>query len=186
MKTSTNTIPSFNKSAAAIISATKAFDGAGVKFSAAVVIAVQTFLDACAVAGIARDQAGSEAVKLAISENETMYRAWFYDSTLQKTTVTEYAQSAKRAYFHNVPFTQSLKNNPDFKVPDANGNVKGSGKVSTDTAKAAKAGKVSKTTVPALVETLRKALEQAKLLHLDLVHAILIDACVEIDPDFKV
>ena len=185
MTTSTKNIPSFNKSAAAIIKATEAFDGAGVKFAAAVVIAVQTFLDACSVAGVARDQAGSEAVKLAIADNEMMYKAWFYDSTLQKTTVTEYAQSAKRAYFHNVPFTQALKNNPAFKVPDANGKVKG-GKVSTDTAKSAKSGKVSKTTVPALVETLRKALEQAKLLNLDLVHAILIDAACEIDPDFKV
>ena len=178
MTTSTKTIPSFTKSANAIVKATEAFDGAGVKFAAAVVIAVQTFLDACAMSGIERDQKGCAAIGKAISDNETMVKASQFDGTLLPKTVTEYAQSAKRAYFHNVPFAQGLKNNPDMIIPKANGDV------SKPTGPKA-GGKVQSTTRAELDKTIQKLLVQARLMGLNEFAADVLDVCLDSLEGFK-
>jgi hypothetical protein len=90
---------------------------------------------------------------------------------LEKKTVTEYAQSAMRAYFHDVPFAQGLKNDPAFQIPNANGDVK---------VKApSKAGKVSKTSRAELDKTITKMLEQARVLGLNEFAANILDVCLE-------
>jgi hypothetical protein len=165
-------VPSFTKSANAIVKATEAFDGAGVKFAAAVVIAVQTFLDACSIAGIKRDNAGCAAIGKAISDNETMVKASQFDGTLLQKTVTEYAQSAKRAYFHNVPFTQGLKNDPEFKIPKANGDA------SKPTGPKA-GGKIQSTNRAELDKTICKLLTQARLIGLTAFAADILDVCLD-------
>lgn len=178
MKTSTNTIPSFNNAARGIVNAAKAFDSAGLKFAGAVAASIQAYLDSCTVAGIVRDIKGCEAIGKAITENETMVKAWFHDGTLEKKTVTEYAQGAKRAYFHNVPFTQGLKNDPAFKIPAANG----------DTRKPAgpkAGGKIQSTTRAELDKTIVKMLTQARLMGLTEFAADVLDLCLDGLDGFK-
>lgn len=170
MKTSTNIIPSFNKSAAAIIKALSAADNAAAKYSVTLATTMQQYLDGCAVLGMLRDNATVKALGNEIRTCQSMLDA-VATGMLEKKTVTEYAQSAMRAYFHDVPFAQGLKNDPDFQIPSANGEVK---------VKApSKAGKVSKTTRAELDKTIVKMLEQARLMGLNEFAADMLDVCLE-------
>lgn len=158
-------VPSFDASARAIVSAQRAFDKVAVKASAAIVQAMQQYLDACAVSDVPRDNAGVNALGKGIRECQV-----FLDSVAQglfeKKTITEYAQSAMRAYFHNIPFAPSLKNDTDYKIPAKDGSVKSAGSVKT-------------TSNEALYKTLQKALEQARLLGMDEQAANLLDFCLD-------
>lgn len=158
-------IPSFDASARAIVTAQKAFDKVAVKASAAIVQAMQMHLDTCAVAGVPRDNAGVNALGKSIRECQV-----FLDSValglFEKKTITEYAQSAMRAYFHNVPFTPALKNDAAYKIPAKDGSVKSSGSVKT-------------TSNEALYKTLQKAIEQCRVLGQDGKAADLLDFCLD-------
>ena len=178
MTTSIKSIPSFNKSAQGVITATAKFDKASIAFSDAIAQTMQQYLDQCTVVGVARTKVGCDAIGFAIRENETMVKAWFHDGTLIRKSVTEYAQSAMRAYFHNVPFTQGLKNDPEFKIPNANGDTKG-GTKGTST------GKIQNTNRAELDKTIQKMLSQARLLGLNEFAATMLDVCIESLDGFK-
>jgi hypothetical protein len=169
MTTSTKTtiasiIPSFETNARSIIAAQAAADRIAVKTSDAIVQAIQRHLDACAVAGVPRDLPGVNAIGRGIRECQA-----FIDSVatgfFERKTITEYAQGAMRAYFHNVAFAASLKNDPTYKIPAKDGTVK--------------TGSVSVVTVAAFHKTLIKALQQARMLGLHEQAADMLDFCLE-------
>ena len=163
-------LPSFNAGAADIVAAEKKVAGVMVKAGAAVAGAIQKHLDACAVAGVPRDKAGADAIAKAMRECEVFTPA-IEAGHLQAKTITEYAQSAARAYFHNVPFSASLKGNPDFKIPAADGSVKAGGAVTT-------------TNQTAAFKTAAKLLQQLRILNeLDAAAAVL-DTMLDYFPDF--
>ncbi len=178
MNTSNKSIPSFTKSAKALLSATNGLDNATAKFSSAVSSNLQQYLDACAMSGIERDQKGCATIGKAVRENEVMIKAWQFDGTLLQKTVTEYAQGMMRAYFHNVPFTQGLKNNPDMIIPKANGDT------SKPTGPKA-GGKVQSTTRAELDKTIQKLLVQARLMGLNEFAADVLDVCLDSLEGFK-
>jgi hypothetical protein len=158
-------VPSFDNSARAIVTAQKAFDKVAVKASAAIVQAMQMHLDACSVASVPRDLPGVNALGKGIRECQV-----FLDSValglFEKKTITEYAQSAMRAYYHNVPFSPALKNDPEMKIPAKDGSVKAAGSVKT-------------TSNEALYKTLQKAIEQCRILGNDDKAADLLDFCLD-------
>ena len=163
-------VPSFDNSAAAIIAAQRQADKVNVKAGAAIVQAMQQHLDACAVNGVPRDLPGVTAIGKVIRECQAFIDA-VACGTFEKKTITEYAQGAMRAYFHNVEFTASLKNDPDFKIPAKDGSVKKSGSVST-------------TTKAAAFKTARKLLEQLRLIECDDCAAAVLDAMLDGFEDF--
>jgi hypothetical protein len=173
----TNNIPSFNNAATAIIKALSAADNAAAKYSVTLATTMQQYLDGCAVLGMVRDNAAVKAIGNEIRTCQAMLDA-VATGMLEKKTVTEYAQSAMRAYFHDVAFSQGLKNDPDYQIPNANGDVK---------VKApSKAGKVSKKTNRAeLDKTIVKMLEQARLLGLNEFAATVLDVCLDSLDGFK-
>jgi len=81
-----------------------------------------------------------------------------------------------RALHFNLGFTPTLKNNKDYKLP-------WSKKASTSPDK--KAGKVEVTDMPAFFATMKKAISQARLLNQALTVGLLLDICIELDPEFK-
>jgi hypothetical protein len=176
MTTLTKTIPSFNNAATAIIKALTTADNAAAKYSVTLATTMQQYLDGCAVLGMVRDNAAVKAIGNEIRTCQAMLDAVAV-GMLEKKTVTEYAQSAMRAYFHDVPFTQGLKNDPDFQIPSANGDVK---------VKApSKAGKVSKTSRAELDKTVCKLLSQARLIGLNEFAANILDLCLDGLDGFK-
>jgi len=168
MNTSTKTIasiiPSFDMGAKAIVAAQTAADKVAVKTSDAIVMAVQRHIDACAVVGVPRSLAGVNAIGKSMRDCQV-----FLDAVavgfFEKKTITEYAQGAMRAYFHNVAFTATLKNDPAYKIPAKDGSVR--------------AGAVSTTTMAAFHKTLIKALQQARTLGLIDQAADMLDFCLE-------
>ena len=143
-------VPSFDGAAKAIITAQRQADKVNVKAGAVITQSIQQHLDACAVAGVARDLQGVNAIGKVIRECQAFLDAVAV-GTFEKKTITEYAQGAMRAYFHNVPFAASLKNDPAFKIPAKDGKVKAAGTVST-------------TSRESLFKTLNKALFQCRTL----------------------
>jgi hypothetical protein len=176
MTTSTKTtiasiLPSFDIGAKAIIAAQTAADKIAVKTSDAIVMAIQRHLDSCSVAGVPRDQQGVNAIGKGIRECQVFLDA-VATGFFERKTVTEYAQGAMRAYFHNVPFVASLKNDPSMKIPAKDGTVKSAGKSTT-------------TTNAAFHKTLCKALSQARLLGLDEQAADMLDFLLEVFDGFS-
>jgi hypothetical protein len=163
-------VPAFDTKAAAIITAQRQADKVNVKAGAAIVQAMQQHLDACAVAAVPRDLQGVTAIGKGIRECQAFLDAVAV-GTFEKKTITEYAQGAMRAYFHNVEFTASLKNDPAFKIPAKDGLVK-------------KAGSVSTTTKAAAFKTARKLLEQLRLIECDDTAAAVLDAMLDGFEDF--
>ena len=157
-------VPSFDTGAKSIIAAQAAADKVAVKTSEAIVQAIQRHLDSCAVVGVPRDLPGVNAIGRSIRECQV-----FLDSVatgfFEKKTITEYAQGAMRAYFHNVAFGASLKNDPEYKIPAKDGSVK--------------VGAVPTTTMAAFHKTLAKALQQARTLGLIDQAADMLDFCLE-------
>jgi hypothetical protein len=170
------TTPSFNNAATAIIKALSAADNAAAKYSVALATTMQQYLDGCAVLGMVRDNAAVKAIGNEIRTCQAMLDA-VATGMLEKKTVTEYAQSAMRAYFHDVAFSQGLKNDPDYQIPNANGDVK----VKAPT----KAGSTKKTNRAELDKTIVKMLEQARLLGLNEFAATILDVCLDSLDGFK-
>ena len=163
-------IPSFARGAVSLIAAQQAHDKSSGKFSDILCRTFQMYLDACSVAGVPRDAKSVKAIGSTIRNDERIVKACVFDGTLIPKTVTEYAQSAMRAYFHNVPFSQGLKNDPSMVIPSNK--------------KAAKSGSVTTTNTDQLVKTLVKALEQCRTIGNDATAAGIVDLILEIKPDF--
>ena len=163
-------VPSFDGAAKSIITAQRQADKVNVKAGAVITQSIQQHLDACAVAGVSRDLQGVNAIGKVIRECQAFLDAVAV-GTFEKKTITEYAQGAMRAYFHNVPFAASLKNDPEFKIPAKDGSVK-------------KAGSVSTTTQAAAFKTARKLLEQLRLIECDDCAAAVLDAMLDGFEDF--
>jgi hypothetical protein len=153
-----------------VILALEKADQAGIKASAAIAIHVNQFIDAVAVSGqVLRDAKGAKAVGSAIREGFADFVAM---GAIKQATVNNYATGAARAFFHNVDWTARLFQQPEMAVPSAK-----TGKTKTS-------GVVRTTDNAALIKTLRKAIEQARLLKQDTVAQGLVDLGYEIDPEF--
>ena len=173
---------SFNTAAAIVIKSLKAQEAATIKSGQVIETAFIQYLDACTIAGIPRDQAGVDAIGKEILECQVMLDAIAIYGPVFKSTVTSYAGGAKRAYYWDARWYASAHLSPE----------KGGmeylpwGKGAKAAAKKIKSGPVSTTTDAALLETFRKAIEQAVLLNRLEMKGALIDLACEIDPDFKV
>ena len=165
-------LPSFNATAKIIVSATIKADKASGAAADTKTTAVQRYLDSLAVAGVPRqDQATIRALQVELKTCQVMLDAMA--KGLMTKTDTEYVQSAMRAYWHDVPYAPSLKNNPDYNIPGADGKVKES-----------KAGAVKTTNRKSLFATLNKALEQMRLLDEHDAAASLLDTIQEYFEEF--
>lgn len=109
-------IPSFESAAVAIVESFAHLDEAASRHADTERAAVQTYLDACRAAGVPADQANVTALGDEIRGSQAFIDA-IAEGVLEAKTVTEYAQSAMRAYFHNVPFTKRLKNVAEMALP---------------------------------------------------------------------
>jgi hypothetical protein len=129
-------IPSFESSAAAIVTALESLDLAAGKSRDAIAFAMQSYIDAAHAAGLDKEPATIKALGAEIRGCQTFVDA-AAAGMIESKTVTEYAQGAMRAYFHGVPWAPTLKNNPDYALPGS---------------KAASAGAAKRAAKPAKVE----------------------------------
>jgi hypothetical protein len=163
-------VPSFDNAARAIITAQAKADRMSSKTGAVIAQSIQQHIDACAVANVPRDLQGVNAIGKGIRECQAFIDAVAI-GTFEKKTITEYAQGAMRAYFHNVEFSASLKNDPEFKIPAKDGSVKKSGSVST-------------TTADATAKTAQKLIAQLRALGHDDTAAGIVDVMLESFAEF--
>jgi hypothetical protein len=163
-------VPSFDNAARAIITAQAKADRMSSKTGAVIAQSIQQHIDACAVNGVPRDLQGVNAIGKGIRECQAFIDAVAI-GTFEKKTITEYAQGAMRAYFHNVEFSASLKNDPKFKIPAKDGSVKKSGSVST-------------TTADATAKTAQKLILQLRALGHDDTAAGIVDVMLEAFAEF--
>jgi hypothetical protein len=160
--------PMFDKYASAIIKTKTQAHTAMTKADTAIDVTMQQFIDAWAVAGFSKTKEDIDRLGKAIRDSETV-KNLTETSWLKRKTFTEYANSAMRAYFYDVPFEQGLKNKPEFILPW--------GGAKSDKAKTN--GKVTTTTRAELDKTISKALEQARALGLLNFAADLVDLATE-------
>ena len=155
----------------AVILALDKGDQATIRASQRVAILFNQFIDACRVDGsIPRDAKGAKMVGTLVRDAFVDYVA---TGAILKPTVSNYATGAARAFFHNVEWTSTTFQNPALAVPSATtGKTKVSGSVKTTDAKA-------------LIKTLVKALEQARIMQQDPTAAGIVDLIMELDPEFK-
>jgi hypothetical protein len=164
----------------------------------AVQVTMQSYVDACLGAGLPKTEDGCKAIGKAIvgamaevirenlpstagvskkdAANMDLPALWTL-SPIPKKTITEYAQGAQRAFFHGVPWSPRLKNDPDKGLPW--GKAKGSA------GSAGTAGKVESTDRAALDATLSKALRQARMLGLGGFAADMEALCADCLDGFK-
>lgn len=166
--------PAFDSFAKPIMRGLESFDKAASKFSTVLQTSMQAYIDTCATNDVPRDEKGCKALGKAIRECETFKHA-VDNLQIEKKTITEYAQSAMRAYFHAVPWAASLKNDTELTLPWG----KSTG------GKGATSGKVESTSRAELDKTLSKALKQARLLGLTEFAANVLDLCIESLDDFS-
>ena len=174
MAKSTVSIVSFNSAAAAIAKAYASFDRAAGKLTATVNQTMQGYIDAWMVKN-GKDEASIKALGKEIRESEVVLNL-VAKGAMEKKTFTEYAQSAMRAAYWNLPFEASLKNNPELALPWSKKSTGGDGK---------KSGGVQTTDRAALDATLCKAIKQARLLKLEGFAADLLDLAMDALADFK-
>ncbi len=187
MTKSQSVFPSFDRRASAIIGAHEVFDTASATLSDTIRLHMQAYVDEVFLATGKRDQATCNALGKAIRESQIVIDACEGDGTMDKRTFTNYAQSAMRALHFGVEWAPRLFQDTGFMLPwskrtpkaDKAENTKGS---ATDPKRV---GKVTTTTDAELIATLRKAIQQARLLNRHLTVGILIDAAQELDPEFK-
>lgn len=176
-KPATIKAPAFDSYAKPIVKALEGFDKATEKLSTTVQTTIQAYIDSCAKAGVTRDKAGVESIGKAITQCET-FAQHIATGFIERKTIVEYAQGAKRAYFHAVPFTASLKNDPPMALPW--------GKVKESTGGTSNAGATKgKTSREELDKTLSKAIQQARLLGLNEFAANIVDLCLDSLDGFK-
>jgi hypothetical protein len=174
-KPATIKAPAFDSFANPIVKALEGFDKATTKLSTTVQTTIQAYIDSCAKAGVSRDKAGVESIGKAITQCET-FAHHIATGFIERKTIVEYAQGAKRAYFHAVPFTASLKNDTAMSLPWGKAKESTGGKAS---------GAVQSTSRAELDKTLSKAIQQARLLGLNEFAANIVDLCLESLDGFK-
>jgi len=187
MSKSQSVFPAFDQRATAIIGAHEVFDTASATLSETIRLHMQAYVDEVFLATGKRDQATCTALGKAIRESQVVIDACEGEGTMDKRTFTNYAQSAMRALHFNIEWTPRLFQDTERLLPwskrtpkaDKAENTKGS---ATDPKKA---GKVTTTTDKELLDTYRKAIQQARLLNRDSQVGALIDLAVEIDSEFK-
>lgn len=164
-KTDIVVAPSFNKSGAKIARAFQAFDKASTEFSNSLANAYQMFVDQCVIAGMPRNQESCNAIKKAIAlscdEGTGALATGVALKYVERKTVIEYGAGAQRAFFHNVPWSPTLKNDPAYGLPWGKAKTTKGG-VATKTTKA---GAVVTTTLKDAHATLLKAIEQYRMLN---------------------
>jgi hypothetical protein len=182
-------IPSFDKSARALITAKKLEHTATEKFNTTCKRVIQAFIDSCVVAGMQRNVKASKALQNAMQNNALMTEAAKTPTGVNQKTFNGYALNAAKAFYFDQPWSTTLGQNPDFKIPSKDG-----GEVKQYPAKTKKelganpkkTGTVKQTNKKALIETLEKAMEQCTILNHDSIRAGILDLCIEINPKFKV
>ena len=165
------TAPAFTTSAATLRTALVHQDKALAKSRDTIACAMVSYVDACHVAGLPKTDEGCQALGKAVRGCETM-QSMVSLGLLEKKTLAEYAQGLMRAFYHGVPWTPTIKNDPAMALPW--------GKAM----KPAKAGKVSTTDAGAVTATAKKLLAQARLLGMDALAADLLDVLQEHMPEF--
>lgn len=177
--------PTFNARALAIQSALQGLDQASALAADVIKASMQGYIDEVFLATGKRDQATCTMLGKMIRESEVMEQM-VMDMLIEKNTVSHYAQGAQRALHYNIEWTSYLFQDAERKLPwskkPASEKAEGTKGSSTDVRKA---GKVQTTTDADLLDTLRKAIQQARLLNRDMTVGLLIDAAQEIDPEFK-
>jgi hypothetical protein len=154
-----------------VILALEKGDQATIKASQQVAIIFNQFIDAQRTFGdLPKDAKGAKVIG-------TMVREGFADfvatGAILKSTASNYATGAARAFYHGVEWTPRTFMQPELAVPNA---ATGKTKVS---------GSVKTTDLKALIKTLVKALEQCRTIGNDATAAGIVDLIIEIDPDFK-
>jgi hypothetical protein len=153
-----------------IARALTALDKTSAKTSAAITIAFNQFIDAVRLDGnIKRSCTGAKTVQKIVREAMLSLVA---KTLLEESSARNYATGAARAFFHNVEWTASTHKNPALAVPNPN------------TGKTRTSGSVKTTDAKALVKTLVKALEQARIMQQNATAAGIVDLIIEIDPTF--
>jgi len=173
-------LPSFNAEpiVTALITYDKTTAAATEAMNATVTTTIQQFLDACAMAGVARNEEGVEWLKEEIRTSQGALDA-IAIGLVERKTFTEYANGAGRAYYWNVAYYPDLKNVPEYKLPWTKGGKAGK------SASAGKAGKVESTDRSALDATASKFLKQARMLGLNELAADVLDVLLERLEGFK-
>ena len=166
-------IPSFDSHAKAILKSAIATDKIQAKHSEIVNTSFQKHVDNFAIL-VGRDKKACNMLRESIVNSQVIIDS-VAQGLMESKTFVEYAQSAMRALHFNLGFTPTLKNNKDYKLPWS--------KKTSDPVK--KAGKVETTDMPAFFATMKKAISQARLLNQALTVGLLIDICIELDPEFK-
>lgn len=161
-----------NPHAKSVVSALEHFDKATSKCTAQITMAFQLMCDTASVAGVKRDEPSIKAFMSEIRNTEAFLDAVAV-GMLESKTVTEYAQSAGRAYFYNIPFAPDLKNKPEHALPWSK-----AGKGKKHGAEAGEAGKVQTTDRAELDKTACKLLAQCRMLGLNGLAADLLDVLV--------
>ena len=188
---------SFNTFGPAIIKAMKAQETATIKSGQVIEATFHQYLDACTIAGVPRTQEGVDAIGKEILECQVMLDAVALYGPVFKNTITSYSGGAKRAYYWDAEWYASAHLHPlkggmaflpwgkGFKAEQARLAKLAAGDGEAP-AKKTKAGTVERTNDKALLDTIRKAIEQAVILNRFEFKGGLIDLACTIDPEFKV
>lgn len=186
MSKSVKTLPSFDATAEGIINAQRTADNAEQTRAEVVRELMQKFVDVWFLSTGKRDQDTCKALYSAIVHSQTVIDACEGEGTMQIGTFKNYAGGAQRALHFNIEWTPTLFQDKTCLLPwskaKAADKAEGTKGSTTDPKKA---GKVQTTTDKELVDTLRKAVQQARLLNRHLTVGLLIDAAQEIDASFK-
>ena len=186
MAKSTKTLPSFDATAEGIIDAQRIADNAEQTRADVVRELMQKFVDAWFIATGNRDQATCKALYSAIVNSQVVIDACEGEGSMQIGTFRNYAGGAQRALHFNIDWTPTLFQDKTRLLPwsKARASEKAEGTKGSRT-DVRKAGKVTTTTDAELLDTLRKAIQQARLLNRSSTVGNIIDEALTIDPEFK-
>ena len=109
-------IVSFEYFAPAIVDALESSDRAATTYASVLSEQIDAYISACYDAGYEKNEVDASWVKYEIVNCPAFVDAIASGLLLEKT-VNEYGNGAMRAFFHGVPWSASLKNDPSFKLP---------------------------------------------------------------------
>lgn len=109
-------IVSFESFAPAIIDALGAADRAATTYASVLSEQINAYVDACRAAGYERTEVDCGWIKYELVNAGPFVDAVAGGDILEKT-LNEYGNGAMRAFYHGVPWSASLKNDPAFKLP---------------------------------------------------------------------
>ena len=107
---------SFESHASTIVKARIVADKAESKFGDVVNASINAFIDSIRAAGIKPAESSCKALSVELSGCQVVVDA-IASGLFEAKTFSEYARGAERAFFHGVPWSASLKNNPDMGLP---------------------------------------------------------------------